>query len=508
MKFTAENARDTQVVRGMIIPSPGASAIWESIMSRVKNPEFNTVATMDSIDAAVDTRLMSIDYGFDVHSNEIVNKINSFRHWHAESLLDQAADLLDRGLREQSELDELAVRAFTTGQDLLEFAKSDLVHQDEINSGRYEIPYQDSLAEYNSLVESANKNKNIADYLRSVVSPHYEGPIAERFKNQSQRFAYFSGQPPFREDHDRGGDWRLTTPKVPWNTSWSGDGDKESLTHQIEAVGEQTSHGLLSQSYNVQTACMEKDSQSITALKRLEGLSKQKDWNFANVEFAMRRVAIAREIASQKAKAFTEPGGALNYASRIEPIRTRCAHDLQEAVARMLAAHKGLTEIYNYSELLPTTSDLPSPTSGRILTDCVLRVRKAISFIVRLSSSEQIYVMPLSVKSLVDSTHGEGTWTSVLNDAVMTNEAYATWSFRLTPEQFHNQSVVRLRGVTGYVVGASVDDVWAFAIRVPERGYYQSLSKSSRIVDQSAVPEVIAGRVYSRSSVRSPDVVG
>ena len=81
--------------------------------------------------------LLSIDYALvqngDFGVQDIVDASKAFRFWHVEPLLDQAADLLDRGMRDRSTYDNLRSLYAKLLLDIMEFESTDAIHREEVD---------------------------------------------------------------------------------------------------------------------------------------------------------------------------------------------------------------------------------------------------------------------------------------------------------------------------------------------------------------------------------------
>jgi hypothetical protein len=75
--------------------------------------------------------------------------LERFRPEDVESLLDQSADLLDRGLRDRAEWYTLSERAFRVALEIKEFQRLEEITTKEINSGRFTSIAAQSKAEWN-----------------------------------------------------------------------------------------------------------------------------------------------------------------------------------------------------------------------------------------------------------------------------------------------------------------------------------------------------------------------
>src|SRR5262249_32354933 len=118
--------------------------------------------------------LQSVDSGF----QSLQGNSGSFPLLHVEPLLDQASDLLDRGIKERSQWAELSAKALDAVLELYEFIELDRIHRNEEKEGLYDIPWLQSAAEFWALrvadVTSSRAAAALTDQLW-VIPPNTVG---------------------------------------------------------------------------------------------------------------------------------------------------------------------------------------------------------------------------------------------------------------------------------------------------------------------------------------------
>jgi hypothetical protein len=215
------------------------------------------------------------------------------------------------------------------------------------------------------------------------------------------------------------------------------------------------------------------------------------EYENCNINFRRRRTESARRANALKALAYTEAGGAYNYEERRRRIQKRFLADFGDAQERLAAIRKGLTSIYGY--------DLQLPDGEGIFDETLIAVRDALDWLVRFSSQEQNYVLPVSVKCLSGNR-----WDSGLRS----DGRAGVWEFVITEDLFPKQSYIRLRGISACVDVNNDSDFFQIAIRLPQQGRIRFLDGTVHQLDQTMVPVTRVARIQPRSSVRPPDVVG
>jgi hypothetical protein len=227
---------------------------------------------------------------------------------------------------------------------------------------------------------------------------------------------------------------------------------------------------------------------------RIQGLQAKSDWDTKDAGFRYDRTKVAREHQIAKVQAATSRGGALNYGERMVPLRDRATLDLQEGLAKLSAAAKGLRLLYGFDLQLPQ----PDSMHGQFFDGCLLWVRKAINWLVRFRQLEQSYVLPILVKPLCkDWGHARAT---------------GVFEFTIPEDRFRYMKHVRLRGITVCTVYPQKDDdgagTFEALVTAPRVSACVHLSGKNAKLDQNSVPPCRSARVAPRSRLKEPDVVG
>lgn len=438
--------------------------------------------------------LASLSSGFTFSSSP---QDDDFRFWHVEALINQAADLLDRCLRERAAWEENVSRAFELRLVVEEFAQLDKIHEQEILAGYYTLAYKGSCNE--ALAEASTKaGSAYAKYILDLVNKYYysESEIV-RQSAFSQLAAWVSHYATYKEDH------KTDLLQCIWN----GVG-KSIPDHLHDSATGMSYHQLLVQQllYLMESEGRGKAADASDFRRRAK--QHKADWDFKDAAFRRSRTQVGRDLADLRAKAYSQAGGALNYWERLGPIRERFNRDFRDALARILSADEGMRKIYGYGT--PMNLKLRSAYAGKtdfeLLDLAVAYVRDVISWLVRFSQLDQNYVFPISLRR----TLGKDTWE--------TGGKEGAWRLVLTEAHFPQQVHIRLRGVSAFCVPdddsplnpwqAKNDGLWQMDVTAPVSGRVTHLSGSTIQLDQSLVPPCRLGRVGRRRPVHDTEING
>jgi hypothetical protein len=475
---------------------------WATVTDRLKRyysitsanaPEFST-ATSESAPSVVTNQLglplqqkfMPIDYRFVFQSQ---TGDAEFRYNHAEQLLDQVADLLLRGLRDRAEWNDLSVKAFDKAVELQEYWDLDSIHQEEVSKGFYSVAAKESHAILRSELETKLGYQVATDYIDWLLKEKFSQAELSRQSKAAQLAAFMASL----SAYELPAQGRIIT------HTWDGVA-KTIPEHMRDSALTQNWFGLVNQ--YVSTLVHQQTQRTIleSSDRRLTGFEARADWERYDVDFRRRRTQVSRALADLKTKAFTEPGGALNYSERMAPIRDRFILDFRDALARLKAAELGLRKIYGYTVPLPTSvSQLFTEgheNTRKAFDECVLWVRGAISWMVKFTQLDQNYVLPLSIKKLTGANWSAGKQTGI-------------WSFKIDNNTwFSEQRHVRLRGISAFAV-SDKKRLWQVLVTPPRTDSKSwHLPNTEVDLDQRHAPVCRLARVASREAVRDPDVGG
>jgi hypothetical protein len=98
----------------------------------------------------------------------------NFRPWHVEPLLDQAADLLDRGIRDRATYDDLRARFADLVLRVTQFERIDVIHTEEVTNHSLEQDYNMSMAQQRSYDALRNGYDQANAYIQHLF-PNFNG---------------------------------------------------------------------------------------------------------------------------------------------------------------------------------------------------------------------------------------------------------------------------------------------------------------------------------------------
>lgn len=480
------------------------------------------VTTMPTADPGHSILLPEIDSDFDPGLAEpvTVQKIRTdirraaeqFRYWHVEELLNQAADLLDRGIRSRAEWDECRVRMLNLWLEINMEKGMQAIHADEKAHKLFEVlqaqttseldaekkvkaAYVKASANYGALeatrnTERARRTQLAVWQARMQVVPTFEKEIAAVEGAGLAKYTANADHNPEKEA------------KINWLGSWAKEVFDFSLNDEQMATSAQKDfHSDLA-------------AASDSRISYLEMKSKYDEEEFKKDGLRDRRDALEKGVTDFKAASARARNGILNYSERLGPIYDSFYRDFTDALARVQVANTGLMALYGTAD--PTRPELQLPKSVSpwldsgveiaaaprgVFDDTLKWVRDSIAYMVQLSHREQNYVLTVSLKKLAGASWApgllNGTWEQVgIPDA-------------LFKDSLMDQRHVRLRGIGAFVVGGTSNDLWQVTVTPPKQsGCYFLNSDTRQPLDQRQVPSCRLGRVQTRSSVRDPDVLG
>ena len=449
--------------------------IWAKIV-----PKLEELSPLDK-DGHIKTDYLNIEEGF---SATQASNSSAFRELHIEPLLDQAADLLDRGVRDRAAWDDNAAKAFNLALELNEYRDLDTIHTQEEKDGFYTVDAVQSGGEQKA--EEANEyvsgeaQKMVDRILEEVFSDDQIQKLHEAATYQAVcqslcGYTFEEGKEPKYFTHSIGNKSN-TIPKLLIDQGWAA----EAVFHGCWAERQ----GLVLQESTFAFSAYLSKIRAKTAAARAA-------WDLKNIEHRKNRSKVARTYQDIRAKAAIDPKGVLNYKKRLDPLKERFRNDFSEALARLNVIANGLRIVYGYDEPLPNGAQ-----NDQFFDDTLLWVRKTIDWLRAFSRAEQNCAVVYSVKRAAGKN-----WAAGLSKGF--------WTFDATKDDFKDLAHVRLRGVSAFVQseGDGGEDVWRVIVQAPRQTSFVHLSGKEQTYTQS-VPPCRLGRVWSRKSNRDPEVAG
>lgn len=437
----------------------------------------------------------AIDANLSLSSERAGESVETYSIFQVEALLDQAADLLDRGIKLRGEWDELRTKRFLVDADLVEFFQLDEIHRQEELAGYYLLESKLSAAALAAEDKTATVFANAARQLREFITANYTDATITRFVKIASVQAFSGAYPLFAKDVQVGGEWQYVFKDEE-------PGVKEAkCVREARYAREFKYHDLYTTKASLNAQLDTFDAASAAAKLRVEkGLLPKKQFDELDIGFRMRRTGVKRNLAAQKLASTANPGGALNYCERLDPIEERFRRDFTYALRRLAKAAEGLKSLFGYTVPLPnsTLKLLGGGKSDGGFNDALLWVRDAINWMVGFSRLDAQSVHTVSLRAMSESEWQRG-------------KERKSWSFELAKTFLDRGRVslrnLRLRGIDAFVSAADRSKTWQIAIEAPKDSVVWHSSGSENPVVQN-VPPLWAGRVSVRDFPRNPDTAG
>lgn len=427
--------------------------------------------------------LTRIEAGFKFSAEE---GDTGFSELHIEPLIDQAADLLDRAVRDRATYDELGAKWMSMWLELQAFEALQELRKQEGLNGFYSVANEEAAAEYKAALTNVQGLSTLAGYLHSVDTVYFDSTAINDVMLAADRAAWLSGQSPtLLPDGSSPQASTLAYPNDAANPATASQ-------HARIAADIETSQRIGLQDSSLKAQALQLQSAADVAKVRSAGQLARAKWEFAKDSFSRQRADIEALFHVYEQNAATAPNGLLNYSKRLDSLRQRFTLDFRNALARLERVRAGMALVYGYDVPLPA-----DPSDINYFDDCLLWTRTAIDWLVRFSRRDQGIVMPVSIKKLM----GESAFKNALAARKFTFNlpAEALWKSRFTH--------VRMRGISATVEGSGDEHLWRLWIELPASSTVQHLSGNVVPLAQ-VVPACQLARVTGRSAVRDPDVGG
>ncbi len=440
----------------------------------------------------LDPNLISLESHFTFKQQEIDEDLRCFQ---VESLLCEAADLLERAMTHRTQWQEKAEKATSLRLEILEYLINDAIHQEEIEAGKYTLPYKRSVAESNALAVRKKGAHDASILIQSALDKNFSIDAMNKQSGNVQLLALL----PYYPSHE--------TPYVnnALNINWNFKPGKFA-DHAKSAAFEQSFFDMHNRRYALYTKKYKHDMERDVAKEKDESLNHQKEWSKKEIEFKRRRAQAAREIGDLKLRLAIEPGGSLNFADQMDQIRLQFERDFRSALARIKVAYEGLRLIYGYKKEIPESLALQlniprversvRQDSYSLLDGGSAWVNDALQWLNSASLRDQEYTVSISIRQTI----GDKKWYE--------GRKVGKWKFQINERAFPDQKNVRLRGINVYVSGSRDTGVWMSRIELPKRSF--SYHKHGRVVDldQTSIPPIRIGRVSGRNTLYRPEIAG
>jgi hypothetical protein len=471
-------------------PFPRDTTAWQSILQEfvAQYSLFSSATVNEIIDHSHLRGKLSVPAG-DISKwlkfSPIPSPRNFFRPQQVELLLNQAADILDRCLRDRLEWEDKQIKWASLAIEIVDFLQRDEIHNGEIEAGLYTTACTEAAFERQGRLFD---NKAIAEsnsYLCSLLNTTLSNTIGTGYSLDQALLAFM-------------GVWSFNDKSFRW-----GQDTKTAGAYAQQAATGIANFNFFNQKLPLLASYVRNDYEKVASAYRELAAAERQRWLMREVDFQRQRTEQARYLMDLRVRLAVEKGGPFNYREKMDVVSDRINRGFNEAVARLKAIEIGLDTIFGFkhplpqsvNEFMPGSSGVLPVASSGILDDCVEWVRQAIAWIVRFSNFDQSCVVTLSLKQ-----HTNQAW----EDGVR----YGAWKFKLTDEQtgdFFGMSCIRINSVSASVVGGNLQGLWKISVKPPRSAVYTHLGGDKVSVDQKEIPTLILGRVGTRQLLREPD---
>lgn len=431
---------------------------------------------------------------FEFHSPELVRietilsdkkalKIQkeAFLKNNVDILLDQAADLLDRGISDRDQWDTYASSHFTSVIDIRKFFEQDELLQEGAKNGMYD----QEVLEKTGLFNIYEINKAVAEQVRREFKKIYD----EKWSDASVDSII--------QAYGNVAQWSAVNNINAENI--------RNVTRLIETfeLGVQKMYNWI-QRENL-------TSELQTAKQYLKVYEKQLHWELVNRKLRFKKDDLDRKYEIYRLKAMTDPSGVLNFRKRMKPLQERFLNDFNNAYSRLTSASKGLLEIYGYSDKLPQNIE-----ELDFFDNCVTWTRKATNWLIGFSRLDQSFVRTFTFKKSNRATESQfkpqQSWHEFLKSGVL--------KFNVNESSFSNFRHVRVKGLSIFVEfentrrNNSLDKIAEFEgmiiaeVKAPKKSFYKHINDVVIESNQSHLPTLRLSRIARRSFVRNPEMIG
>ena len=430
-------------------------------------------------------------------SNGFRRRIQQFRFWHVEPLLNQAADLLDRCIRERTAYFELRAKWMDLKLDMVEFSMLQAVHDDEVAAGWYTLPSEQSLPEERATAVTLRRNQQAASELDQTIAEYAD---VAAIGNEAGLIAKASSWNTYQRHHTEGLDKGSLKVDANADTETGGAERKVDFLKRLSAA--QSARGASATRISAVAQQLLMKGASEASAEQLDGRRFKAEWDLLDIAFRRRRSEAAIYVNELKRSA-TLPGGPFDYVTQLRQIRDRIRRDWSDAFARLTVARVGLEQLLHIS-----VPGFPAPDrndSGDAIDTSIHWVRSAIRELQAFSQTDQHYVWTFSVRSRV----GESAWRTAIDGSA--GGAFGV-EFRINATDFPDQRLVRLRGLSASI-GSKSSALGKVVVRIPRRAASWDVSVNpsddeATAIDQSQAPPIRQSRVRAFHDNRAEDVVG
>lgn len=422
-------------------------SIWKEIEDSIKT---NFTLFDDKSRLKITLKNIASTIDGDQFKIQSIQKTNAYLATHVEPLADQAATLLERGIKDRAEWDDLNIKKLLLWLELQEYYDLNKILEDEVAAHKLEIDKEQSQSESDAANALIDKYKLITKQLQDEEASKniYKPGLLDRIRKIKHDYLMPNRGPNLSEPD--------VTDLVGWEVSVA------QYSYLIQAELNNGSFDLIT--------------------KRATGLEKRAEWEKQNEVFRLRRIIASRKFMDIKSFCASQIDGILNYDKRIQSLETRFKNDFIEAYAKLIKVEKGAKDIFKFTSNLPLPSN-PLPVD--FFDNCLNWVRELINWLNRFSRVDLNYVLPISLKKLLGTNYKTAMKAGKFN-------------FELKSELFQGLDFLRLRGFSVYVFDPDKKELnGVFQAQVQAPSHYGIVFSKINI-----------GRIATRDFQRTPDICG
>lgn len=405
--------------------------------------------------SVVSFRRVDADVALYVPDSKKVDK--NFRFWHVETLLNSAADLLDRCIAEQSRFEALYAQKASLECSLTA----------EINAVRLETDKQEA------------------------QRAHHLRPLLDAQEKQDRLEQMHTAYEQARIEYSEG------------NTEVQSDKDNKNKSAAQAAIH---THAIAIARWEME----------LSEARREVERAEEKDMGYVAIQ--ERNLDDASALLEKK-RSFIESGKELDFGGQAERVRRRVIRDYEDAVDRLVAAADGLAKIYGYhgyvnkdekagkiGALIAFKPQLDLVNQGILqpIETATTWVREAIRWLSVFTQHDQTFTVTVSIKRALETK-----WPQLIENEMESGPV----EFPVDESLFKLHRYVRLRGIsaTSQLLSTASPFPIRCVVTVPKQACHvlnvDGEFKESE-VRQRFMPSCVLGRVTDVRIPQDPEICG
>lgn len=438
--------------RKTLTRSKNEAELWDQINSSLDH-EYNRLTVDGTISGVFSPYCLRIE-STKCGALESNLEETQFNHLRVEHLLNEAAELLNRGIADRSQYDDLAAKYIDILLEIHEFRDLDHIHLKEEAEGRYDVAPEETERAYSAEERRSQTLRTEEQSMRRIIDQHFTSKHFREKMNATRQAAWAGTVKGY--DHPKPEKRSVAIP-YPWAGVSGNSAPEHPTAHAQNAANLLAAHAVGVEHSSREVERLSTQGSSESAATVAQGLHARARWESKNREFKLERIQTARTYETIKARAVLEDDGALNYGKRLEALRNRFCGDFLSAQTRIRAARRGLLEVFEIDHTLPEELQGEHQVTADDLNyfdACLDWTREAIDILAGLSHREQGVVFPVSIRD-----RASGGWDA---GAALKKE----WTIELSAADFPEMRAVRLRGISAVSRGSAGVE-WQLGVKAP-----------------------------------------